>query len=107
MRFTLDSASEFLFGKNIDSLADFLPYPHHIASSQAAGPTPVEAFGAAFADAEFTISERGRLGWIWPLLEIFHDRTDAPMKIVNAFLYVILLCGFVVFSQKLAIGTLS
>ncbi|KIM86354.1 hypothetical protein PILCRDRAFT_816295 [Piloderma croceum F 1598] len=85
-RFTLDSASEFLFGKNVDSLAEYLPYPHHVAGSQATGPTSVDAFGAAFAEAQFIISERGRFGWIWPLLEIFHDKTEAPMKIVNAFL---------------------
>jgi len=65
-----------------------------MASSQATGPTSVDAFGAAFAEAQLIISERGRFGWIWPLLEIFHNKTDAPMKIVNTFLYVILICWF-------------
>jgi hypothetical protein len=86
-RFTLDSASEFLFGKNVASLADSLPYPHHAAGSQTAvSSTSADAFAAAFAEAQFIVSERGRFGWTWPLLEILRSKTDAPMKIVNAFL---------------------
>jgi hypothetical protein len=40
----------------------------------------------AFAEAQRIIAQRSRLGWIWPLLEILHNKTDAPMKIVNTFL---------------------
>ena len=85
-RFTLDSASQFLFGKNADSLADTLPYPYHVVAFQTARPSSADAFAAAFAEAQFIIAERGRFGWTWPLHEIFRNKTDAPMKIVNAFL---------------------
>ncbi|KIM86025.1 hypothetical protein PILCRDRAFT_816571 [Piloderma croceum F 1598] len=85
-RFTLDSASEFLFGKNVESLADILPYPYHVVGSQTARPSSADAFAAAFAKAQFIVAERGIFGWTWPLHEIFHNKTDAPMKIVNAFL---------------------
>jgi len=85
-RFTLDSASEFLFGKNVESLTDTLPYPHHLVGPQTARPSSADAFAAAFAEAQFIIAERGRFGWTWPLHEIFHNKTNVLMKIVNAFL---------------------
>jgi hypothetical protein len=85
-RFTLDSASEFLFGKNIDSLADRLPYPHHAQNTQSIQASPADAFARAFRDAQLIIAERRLNGWMWPLFESFGDKTKKPMNIVNAFL---------------------
>ncbi|KIM86057.1 hypothetical protein PILCRDRAFT_816605 [Piloderma croceum F 1598] len=85
-RFTLDSATEFLFGKNVDSLADDLPYPHGVAASHKMHSSPAEQFSKAFTHAQYIVSERSKLGWIWPLLEIFEDRTKEPMKVVDSFL---------------------
>lgn len=85
-RFTLDSASEFLFGKNVDSLADSLPYPHHAKNAHAIHTSPADAFARAFAEAQYVISQRSVIGWMWPLVEIFEDKTEKPMKIVSAFL---------------------
>jgi hypothetical protein len=85
-RFTLDTATEFLVGENVDSLAGTLPYPHNVAASYPTQTTPADHFAKAFADAQYIISLRFKIGWIWPLLEIFEDKTKKPMKIVNAFL---------------------
>lgn len=88
-RFTLDSATEFLFGNCVHSLSAGLPYPYNVAP--AAYPTTGKAkaaddFARAFAEAQSMISLRGTKGWIWPLFEIFKDDTTAPMRIVNSFI---------------------
>jgi hypothetical protein len=85
-RFTLDSASEFLFGKNVESLDGVLPYPHNVAPAYNTHSIPADDFPKAFAEAQYIISERFNIGWPWPLLEIFEDKTKKPMKVVNAFL---------------------
>jgi hypothetical protein len=85
-RFTLDSATEFLFGRNVDTLASDLPYPHDVVVSRSMHSSPAEEFAKAFAEAQYIVSERSKLGRIWPLLEIFEDRTKKPMKVVDSFL---------------------
>jgi hypothetical protein len=85
-RFTLDAASEFLFGKNVDSLSGVLPYPHNVAASYPTHTSPAEDFAKAFSSAQYIISVRYKIGWTWPLLEIFEDKTKKPMKVVNSFL---------------------
>ncbi|KAF7982659.1 hypothetical protein HWV62_27113 [Athelia sp. TMB] len=85
-RFTLDSATEFLFGHDVRSLATGLPYPHTAAHLNAAHSSPAEDFAVAFGRSQELISQRARIGWIWPLFEIFKDTTAEPMKVVNGFL---------------------
>ncbi|KAG1763958.1 cytochrome P450 [Suillus occidentalis] len=87
-RFTLDSATEFLFGNCVHSLSAELPYPHNVATTEAlTGKAKIaEDFAQAFADAQTIIALRPRKGWIWPLFEIFRDSTAAPMRIVNSFI---------------------
>ncbi|KAG2745878.1 cytochrome P450 [Suillus brevipes Sb2] len=87
-RFTLDSATEFLFGNCVHSLSAELPYPHNVATTEApTGKAKIaEDFAQAFADAQTIIALRPRKGWIWPLFEIFKDNTAAPMRIVNSFI---------------------
>lgn len=89
-RFTLDSATEFLFGHCVHSLTAGLPYPHNASYVPTTVQTPEKRlandFSAAFLEAQFTISQRERLGWVWPLFEMFGDMTKKPMKVVNAFI---------------------
>lgn len=40
----------------------------------------------AFAQSQELIAARARIGWIWPLFEIFKDKTKEPMRVVNGFL---------------------
>ncbi|KAG1809092.1 cytochrome P450 [Suillus subaureus] len=63
-RFTLDSASEFLFG-------------HYNAAA---------AFSYAFSQAQQSINRRLSIGQTWPLNEILADSTELHMKVVDAFL---------------------
>ncbi|KAH7906601.1 cytochrome P450 [Hygrophoropsis aurantiaca] len=87
-RFTLDSATEFLFGHNVHSLSADLPYPYNVSkpASVSESTSSAEAFARAFAEAQHGISRRVIAGQIWPLFEIFKDQTAEPMNVVNAFL---------------------
>ncbi|KAJ7704877.1 cytochrome P450, partial [Mycena rosella] len=89
-RFTMDAATKFLFGSYVDSLSSTLPYPsnagqvppiHNSARAQEAN-----NFTAAFGDAMLQIAFRERVGWIWPLYELFVDQTAKSMKVVANYL---------------------
>ncbi|KAJ3827534.1 cytochrome P450 [Lentinula raphanica] len=92
-RFTLDSASEFLFGHDIGTLSDPLPYPF-FHSSHSASDDPTSAFGQTFSarfsrsfnDAQTATSVRVRFGDMWPLREMWKDIPKEKMKIVHGFL---------------------
>lgn len=49
-----------------------------------------DKFAEAFAASQHIVSIRGRLGWIWPLFEIFKSKTDEHMEVVDSFLNPIL-----------------
>ena len=56
----------------------------------AEGQTIKECFPRAFAGAQRVVSERPRVGWMWPMKEILKDATDEHMEVVNAFIEPIL-----------------
>lgn len=89
-RFTLDAATEFLFGNCVESLSAGLPYPHNAVHlppiKQTAKGDAANAFAHAFREALEVISVRERYGWVWPLAEIFKDKSYEPMKIVNSYI---------------------
>lgn len=88
-RFTLDSASEFLFGSCVHSLHSTLPYSVNAFPPPPPAPkvrSPSDVFAEAFLASQHIVSTRSRAGWIWPLLEFFKSKTDEHMKIVDAFL---------------------
>ena len=75
-RFTLDAASEFLFGKNVDTLSGRLPQPGSTEMS-AKGSATTDAFGSfaqAFEEAQELIMIPVRRGYFWPVYELF--KTD-------------------------------
>lgn len=91
-RFTLDSATEFLFGHCVHILRAGLPYSPNVTF---ASPTDqmkdksadtASLFSEAFANAQLTTARRSRFGSLWPLLELWKDKTEDDMKIVNAFI---------------------
>ncbi|KAF8883907.1 CYP63 cytochrome P450 monooxygenase-like protein [Gymnopilus junonius] len=88
-RFTLDSATEFLFGHNVQSLSAGLPYPHN-ASYVTVKHTPegdaANSFARAFSEAQEVISIRERYGWVWPLMEMSKDKSYEPMQVVSAYI---------------------
>ncbi|KAK0460977.1 cytochrome P450 [Desarmillaria tabescens] len=87
-RFTLDSATEFLFGKSVESLLGNLPYlpSSTLDLGKSHKKTQSEVFADGFLSALKILHERGDEAWIWPLFEIFKDRTAAPMSVVNHFI---------------------
>ncbi|KLO18687.1 cytochrome P450 [Schizopora paradoxa] len=100
-RFTLDSASEFLFGACVDSLKSTelgLAYPHDApaqlhstkANSVSSADKAPARFSEAFSKAQKAISLRLRLGDNWPLWELFEDKTRGEMETVDAYLQPIL-----------------
>ena len=91
-RFTLDAATDHLFGSCVDSLrtpSALLPLPYNSAYKHTQGGENnnlAMQFSAAFLRAQIVIAERERYGNIWPLLEIFNDRAREPMEVVNRYL---------------------
>ncbi|KAK0479858.1 cytochrome P450 [Armillaria luteobubalina] len=88
-RFTIDSATDFLFGSCVNSLLTTLPYPHNASltmrDSENNLPTEAHVFVESFQEAQRILSIRERQGWTWPLSEITKDKTEAPMKVVHGF----------------------
>jgi len=89
-RFTLDSATEFLFGRSVESLSAGLPYPHNASFVPQVSHTvkgdAANEFASAFLQAQNVISKRERYGWVWPLMEMLKDESHYPMQVVNAYL---------------------
>ncbi|CAE6500583.1 unnamed protein product [Rhizoctonia solani] len=83
-RFTLDSGTEFLFGQDVRSLDAPLPYPHERLSDDSA------SFAAAFGRAQDSLIDRFVLGHFWPWMELFWNRTERDMEVIDAYVAPIL-----------------
>ncbi|KIY51977.1 cytochrome P450 monooxygenase CYP63 [Fistulina hepatica ATCC 64428] len=87
-RFTIDSASEFLFGKNLDTLSAQLP----VAGAARMGPKGSATDGSwgefvmAFEGAQTVASTRARIGHLWPLLELFTDKNVENARVIREWL---------------------
>lgn len=76
-RFTIDAASESLFGKNLDTLSGCLPRPSSSLPFERGSVTD-DAWGTfvrAFETLQRINTLRARTGLIWPLFELFDDKT--------------------------------
>jgi hypothetical protein len=88
-RFTMDTATSFLFGQDVRSLDAGLPYPDNAVAGRPVNlPAvhPSSAFATAFQDAQMITSLRARLGAHWPLAEFWDDKLAKPMGVVRGFL---------------------
>ncbi|PPQ86761.1 hypothetical protein CVT25_012406 [Psilocybe cyanescens] len=86
-RFTMDSATEFLFSKNVHSLGAGLPYPHYSPLvNTVAHDHPANRFSKAFDEAQRVIALRSRRGVNWPLAEFWKDKVKEQMVVVNGFI---------------------
>jgi hypothetical protein len=84
-RSTLDSSTEFLFGRNVSSLDAPLPYPHT--------PKPKHdstAFSTAFAHVQEMVMMRFSFDMLWPWMELWWDRTAEDMRVIDSYLKPIL-----------------
>ncbi|KAF5358877.1 hypothetical protein D9757_012310 [Collybiopsis confluens] len=91
-RFTLDSATEFLFGQDVGSLGANLPYP--ASSNLAKDPSimnhPSNVFVRAFMQGQVQTAFRVRFGMMWPLKEFWSDKVLPARKKVDEFVQPIL-----------------
>ncbi|KIK53184.1 hypothetical protein GYMLUDRAFT_250607 [Collybiopsis luxurians FD-317 M1] len=86
-RFTLDSATEFLFGKDVGSLGAGLPYPENasIQNDELFNSHPSNIFVRAFMQGQKLASVRGRMGDMWPLAEFWEDKVKAHRAKIDEF----------------------
>jgi hypothetical protein len=91
-RFTLDSATEFLFGKNVHSLSAGLAYPPSSLKSKSTTSLSHSSntFSEAFGKGQFLIAVRSRFGLHWPLREFWKDQAKEQRAIVDDFIEPIL-----------------
>ncbi|KAI6119964.1 cytochrome P450 [Pisolithus croceorrhizus] len=87
-RFTLDSATEFLFGKSVSSLSAGLTYPNNSLSGKNEEHTnhASNVFARAFSEAQSQVMLRSSFGTIWRLAEFWSDRIQKDMEICYAFI---------------------
>lgn len=86
-RFTLDSATEFLFGSCVNSLSAPLPYAWNSSKSRPADKKhPSDLFSRAFNDAQIICARRSRLMDFWLLAEFFRDQTKKPVSIIYEYI---------------------
>lgn len=98
-RFTMDSATDFLFGHDVHSLGAGLPYPglhyydrtpEHVKITEEQRHHPANVFSRAFDEAQRWTALRSRWGIYWPLREFWKDRVKEQMAIINRFIIPIL-----------------
>ncbi|KAI6100841.1 cytochrome P450 [Pisolithus croceorrhizus] len=87
-RFTLDSVTEFLFGKSVRSLSAGLVYPKNWVPGRNEEYTnhPSNVFAYAFLEAQSQAAFRGRFGSFWHLAEFCRDRIRKEMEVCHRFI---------------------
>ena len=81
-RFTIDSASEFLFGSDVQSLSADLPYPSTAKLATSRRVHPSDSFANAFQKAQVASAARSRFGDFWPLIEFWEDKVEKEIQTV-------------------------
>ncbi|KAF9471382.1 cytochrome P450 [Pholiota conissans] len=87
-RFTLDSATEFLFGTTVGSLSAGIPYPPLSGAENPASfyDHPSNVFVKAFTEGQVRTAIRYSLGSDWPLGDDFwKDRVSPMRKVMDEF----------------------
>lgn len=83
-RFTIDAASEFLFGKNLDTLSGQLPTAGSAAlSARSSTDDAWGTFAKAFEAVQRIITVRAQTGIIWPVFELLDDKTTPHVDIIR------------------------
>jgi hypothetical protein len=86
-RFTLDSATEFLFGAKVDSISAGIPFPPPLVSRtpQSFYDHPSTPFVNAFGRAQALTVLRTNYGPAWPLTEFWKDDVKPLREVVDEF----------------------
>ena len=85
-RYTMDTATEFLFGQDVKSLSAGLPYPSTYTGSIPPRDHPSDKFTHAFNQAQQCAFPRGLFASAWRLLEFWEDTVWTQMEITNQFI---------------------
>src|SRR6267154_1498967 len=87
-RFTMDSATEFLLGKDVCSLSAGLTYPPSspLSKDPAILHHPANRFAHAFHEAQVVTMPRGNFGALWRMAEFWEDRVEKSMKVCYEFI---------------------
>ena len=79
----MDSATEFLFGKDFKSLADPLPYPFYVGVQNDGFISSSSEFAEAFNTAQVQTAFRMRFAIHWPLADFWGTKVANPMEVVR------------------------
>lgn len=87
-RFTLDSASEFLFGKELCSLSAGITYPPSspLSKDPAFLNHPANRFVRAFTESQIATANRTNYGSSWRFAELWQDQVEKEMKVCYEFI---------------------
>ncbi|EKM52294.1 uncharacterized protein PHACADRAFT_198361 [Phanerochaete carnosa HHB-10118-sp] len=86
-RYTLDTATTFLFGHDFRSLAADLPCPPlHPSRELSSDGKRVHHFFHAFQQAQVQTARRLRYGRFWPLFEFWRNRVREHVNVIESFL---------------------
>ncbi|KAF5383629.1 hypothetical protein D9615_003806 [Tricholomella constricta] len=76
---TLNIATDLLFGTCVSCL----PYPTEANPNAALPFVTVTEFSEALLRVQEIVSERERIGWIWPLYELYRDKAKEPLRVIG------------------------
>ena len=82
----MDTATEFLFGQDVKSLSDELPYPSTYQGHTPPRDHPSEKFTSACNRAQEYSYPRGIFAKAWRLVEFWEDKVATQMEITNQFI---------------------
>ncbi|KAJ7165554.1 cytochrome P450 monooxygenase pc-3 [Mycena crocata] len=87
-RFTLDSSTEFLFRRSVNSISAGLPYPQTspLANSPAFLSHPSNTYVRSFVLSQILTTARAPFGRKWPLMEFWSDRVKPHRKVIDDFI---------------------
>ena len=87
-RFTLDSATEFLFGKDVRSLSAGIVYPPSSPLSKDSTflNHPANRFIHAFTQSQITTADRTNYSSSWRFVEFWQDQVQKHMKVCYEFI---------------------
>ena len=85
-RYTMDTATEFLFGQDVKSLSGELPYPSTYEGHTPRRDHPSDEFTSAFNRAQEYSFPRGFFAKAWRLIEFWEDKVATQMEITNLFI---------------------
>ncbi|OCH86929.1 cytochrome P450 [Obba rivulosa] len=87
-RFTLDAASEFLFGQPMDTLSGKLPVAGQTRLSAKGSATEDDfgSFAQAFEAVQTIVTVRARRGYFWPVWELPGDEALPHVAIISRWL---------------------